>query len=1164
MRGIHFKHRGLSEHLSPVAPPNTMSDSQNPNASGASAVRDLTGTTVGRFVVQERLGSGGMGEVYRAEDTKLKRSVALKRVAPRLRTNERYRRRLLREAERASRLNDSRIAGVYDVLEENGETFLVMEYVEGQNLRRRMEEGMDADGFGELAAQCAEALVAAHERDVVHGDIKPENIMLTPAGHVKILDFGVAKEVPRLPENDATASVDSLAGAISGTPAYMAPEALLEKAVDGRADIFSLGVVGYEALTGHHPFRAASFMATTDRILHESPPPPSQLNPLVPAQLDRIIGKMLAKDPAERYPSARALLADLRETEPATPALLAPVPAPLSKRRAMHFMPWVVLTAYLLVAAAVAWRILRPSPPIIRTHVAILPFANRTGNQRLDQFRMTLTQMLVLDLTGSPNIQVLPYERLLEITRGFEAEGKDLSSPEVIQAIATYTNSRVVVVPEVFALGNAFRVSAEFRDAQTGETLGATKVERTLSGSAEETVYGMEDQLAGEIRGYFRGLARRAPEGTRPEVSRPKNATAGLHYTEGMNALSRAKYTEALGSFQKVIEEDPEYAEAYARLGQIYGLLGYDDKGRALSEKAASLIRPQTPVVDAYYIQANLAERKYDYAAAEKEYLELIRLYPDDPATYLGLASVYENQAQYQKAISNYREAILHDSNYIVAYQQLGSLYGRTGDFAQALNYGKQALELYRAVANREGEASALAILAEISRLRGDFPKAKKDAQSALAGFQILQNEFGVIRATKVVGDVLFSQGDLEEARAYYQKVLSATGEIHNNRLVALTLMNMAVTYHREGDFPKAVEYYQRSLDQARLYGEYRERAQALTNLGAILIEYTPEQEKGFRDVQESLPIFQMMGDKSWEAQDRMQIGIYFMGAGRYREALDSLDQSLGRYQSAGNKVGMAQATYEAARCHFFSNRYEPALDSAEKALALAQEIPDPFRIAMCQILLGWTHCRLGNLEKARSFLEDGFRAAQGNGYGELLPDAYDALGDLDREQGDPQGARRSFQHGSELWKEPNVSESSIEARSNLGLLDAEGGDFGLAFARCQAAVAQARKLQHLHTLALTLINLAQSQLIQKQYRASIETLNELSAQAAQELGLELRAQAYFIQGRDWEGLRRSDTAKAAYKNARQAMGELRESLAAGHRESFDARSGVRTLAAWK
>src|SRR6266478_2020170 len=317
----------------------------------------LSGSVVGRFRIGDRLGKGGMGEVYRAEDTKLKRTVALKRLAPALRADSLYRLRFLEEAERASRFSDSHVAALYDVLEEQGEIFLILEYVEGQNLRQRLRQPLSLDEFFSIAIQCAQALVSAHKQGIVHCDIKPENIMLTDQGQVKILDFGVAKHLLR---SDQSSTVDR-AGTFAGTPAYMSPEVLLEQAPDGRADVFSLGVVSYEVLTGQHPFMASSFVATTDRIRRETPASIRIFNGSVSEDLEALVNKAMAKDPRLRYASAQDLLDDLRHVrEGVTPTgLLRAVPQRGAiqpdgsgrKRRTWLWAAGLLTTALLLSAA---------------------------------------------------------------------------------------------------------------------------------------------------------------------------------------------------------------------------------------------------------------------------------------------------------------------------------------------------------------------------------------------------------------------------------------------------------------------------------------------------------------------------------------------------------------------------------------------------------------------------------------------------------------------------------------------------------------------------------------------------------------------------------------------------------------------------------------------
>jgi len=392
-----------------------------------------------------------MGEVYRARDTRLKRPVALKRLTPALRSDSLYRRRFQEEAENASRLADPHVASVYDVIEDNGEIFLVMEFVEGETLRQRLERPVTLEAFLDMGTQSAAALVAAHRVGLVHGDIKPENIMLTPAGQVKILDFGLAKN---LPSGDDNPTIDR-AGTFAGTPAYMAPEVLMEIPPDGRADIFSLGVVFYEILAGRHPFQAGSFLATCDRIRKENPAPIRLLNASVPQALQDVVMKMLAKAPAERYASAGEMLQDLRYVQQTNshPELVLPswVSPPWWKRILIPALASVLGVVLLLLVyeSSPVQRWLRGRQPPQRVFLAVLPFAPASGDANGRAFSDGVTDTLAVrltQLTASYPVEIVgPREIRAEAVQDAEQARKVFGANLALEGSVSQADHRIRV-----------------------------------------------------------------------------------------------------------------------------------------------------------------------------------------------------------------------------------------------------------------------------------------------------------------------------------------------------------------------------------------------------------------------------------------------------------------------------------------------------------------------------------------------------------------------------------------------------------------------------------------------------------------------------------------------------------------------------------------------
>jgi serine/threonine protein kinase/tetratricopeptide (TPR) repeat protein len=679
-----------------------MADSQPvaPNLSQTSEF--LPGTVIGRFRIGDRLGKGGMGDVYRAEDTKLKRQVALKRLAPELRADAIYRHRFLEEAERASRFSDAHVAALYDVLEENGEMFLVMEYVEGETLRQRLRRPMSLEEFFAIATQCAEALSAAHDRGIVHCDIKPENIMLTSTGQVKVLDFGVAKHLPR---SDQSSTVDR-SGTMAGTPAYMSPEVLLEKAPDGRADVFSLGVVFYEALTGHHPFLASSFVATTDRIRTETPAPIRIFNSNVPEGLEALVGKAMAKEPEQRYASARDLLEDLRLVQAGlTPTKLSPVlPHPAPGRRWIWIAASVALITVLLFVVVYRQLQLRRGPPqsgsSIPAQLAVLPFAS-TGNDPAakafcDGLTETLTAKLT-QLTGNYPLQVVP-------TSEVRAEG--VTSVE--QARRDF-GVNLVLVGNLHESGGQMRVTYSLVDAQSRRQLHAD----TITADSTDT-FAVEDQVVDSVLGML-GLMVEAKDRSELAVHGTHDPAAYDFYLRGRGYLQDAHKPENVESaiivFNHALERDANYALAYAGLGEAYWARYEQTQDQQWVGKAATACRRAASLAPRLANGFSCFGTVYNGTGRYEEAVEQFRLATDiDPtseAAFMGLATAYQRLGKLNEAEATYRRAIDVRPQYWGVYNQLGKFYYAQARYDDAAKMFSQVVALapdsYRGYSNLGG-----------------------------------------------------------------------------------------------------------------------------------------------------------------------------------------------------------------------------------------------------------------------------------------------------------------------------------------------------------------------------------------------------------------------------------------------------------------------------
>jgi serine/threonine-protein kinase len=587
----------------------------------------LVGQTLGHYRLVEKIGSGGMGDVYRAQDQHLDREVAIKVLPPGLLSDEHARKRFHKEALALSKLNHPNIATIHDFDTQQGVDFLVMEFITGKTLSDEMSQGPVPEArIIALGRQLAAGLAAAHDHGVVHRDLKPGNLKLTDDGRLKILDFGLAKLRAPFSDVAATESLTQTEG-IAGTLLYMAPEQLLGGEVDARTDIYAAGEVLYEMTTGRRPFADVDKSQVIAAILHQVPKPPASLNHAISAPLQRVILRCLEKNSADRYQSVGELAADLEQ-------LRTPSAASVQlehRRQRRRRLPWIVAATVLVIAVSIftgnffglGHLILHgTSAPSIRC-LAVLPLANLSGDASQDYFADGMTEALIANLSKIRALKVISRTSIMQYK----------SAKKPLPQIARELGADGILEGSVQRSGNRVLVTAQLIHAASDTHLWADTFERNL-----QDVLVLQSDVAKSVASEIKVAI--TPEETRHLTgARQVNPEAYEAYLKGRFhwfKLSQRDLNTALQYFQFAVEKDPSYAQAYAGIAGTWFMLadaGFLPPEEAYPKaKAATLkaLELDETVAEAHMWLADFAwQREWDSVTGEREFRRAIELEPN-------------------------------------------------------------------------------------------------------------------------------------------------------------------------------------------------------------------------------------------------------------------------------------------------------------------------------------------------------------------------------------------------------------------------------------------------------------------------------------------------------------------------------------------------------
>jgi eukaryotic-like serine/threonine-protein kinase len=727
----------------------------------------LVGRSLGPYQVLESLGSGGMGHVYLALDTRLDRRVALKVLPPEMASHPEKIRRFEREAKTVASLSHPGIVTLYSPLEEqDGLRFLTMELVEGETLGRSIPaRGFPVERFLSLAIAVADAVAAAHRQGILHRDLKPDNVMLTPDGRLKVLDFGLAKLREGVEEGDRTTrETQSVTqdGRIVGTVAYMSPEQAQGLPVDHRSDIFSLGILLYEMATGERPFRGNTNLSVLSSILKDTPRPASELRDDVPKPLARMIQRALEKRPEDRYQSASDLrrdLEDLKRDVDSGEVVLGstagrPRLRPASGRRRRWALP-AAIGAALAVIAALAAVSLRPPPPADagdgRRSVAVFYFDNLTGDPRLDWLRTGLTDMLVTNLSQAPGLRVLGTTRLYQLLADAGHRDERAITAPVVESVSRRAQAKTALVGSFVRAGSQIRIQASLQDPRTGELLASERVE----GDAEEGLFALVDDLTHRVRrrleapGAPRGERRVAWKERKLEEVTTTSVEAWKAYVEGSRFHERLQEKEAQAYFEKAVEKDPGFAMALAKLSIVHGNLGNPEKARAYAARAVAKAE-NLPPGERYYIEGRF--HSLDPAAIEKAvtaYQKAVDEAPDHTAARNNLAQLLLDLRRGDEALAHLEELRRRGMTFPGSYMSLAQAYVAAGRPEAA----RKALAAYAAEHPDRAAAHENLGFFELTQGRVEEALAAFDKAAALQPDDATKAQIGRFTAFALRGD---------------------------------------------------------------------------------------------------------------------------------------------------------------------------------------------------------------------------------------------------------------------------------------------------------------------------------------------------------------------------------------------------------------------------
>ena len=991
----------------------------------------------GRYEILETLGKGGMGSVYKARDQELDRLVALKVIRPELARNTAIVDRFKQELRLSHLVTHKNVIRMYDLGEDTGMRFITMEFVEGRDLRSIIEQHGKLPPAEAVAIlqQICRALEAAHAVGILHRDLKPQNIMQDAHGRIVVMDFGLARTI----EGDGMTQ----SGAMVGTMEYMSPEQALGQDLDQRSDIFALGLICYEMLTGNMPFRAESALASLIRRTQERAAAVTVHDPNIPGALAGIVSKCLERDVTQRYANTGEILHDLEAWEGKRVAA-----GKVAAARTLSFHAnvasaglsgrWMLIVGGIVLVLALAIT----GTMIMRRHsgthtasqaaatpalsLAIMPFYNASSDPSLDALGTTLADMLSTSIGQSASVRMVSPDRLHQVLQDLHITGHSEVDVATLRRLAGFANADTIIFGRYENTGGQLQIKTTILDlAHDSQSVLTTPL------PSQKDLLATIDTLAGQVREKLAAnpdmLKDLQAHAARPSTRSVEALTA---YDKGLVLTRTGNHLEAQKQFEAATQADPSFALAWSKLAGSLENLGHDDQAQAASRRAVEL-SDNLPAQEKYLIEADHARVDKDTSKAITAYEHLATSNPADADVQFQLASLYEQTSDFSAAKHRLATALAGDPKNVQVLLASGRVAIKSGDPNGGLEFLKRALTLAIQLDNQEEKAAILQATGIAYSMLNKPDEALRNYQESRTIKQQIGDKRGAAASLEEIANIQDSTGHPDEALASYKEALATRREIGDQAGIANSLIDTGSFYHDHGKADDALKYFTDALQIVRELGDESKQALCLSNIGSIRLD-KGEYQEALTYLEQGYQLRQKLNVPQDTAESLHNLAEAHTKLGQYDEALALSVKAIDVNRSMNDQRAVALESASVARLFAQQGRFDAALSSMQDALKYFQQSKEMTTFT-ADIYGGWGHLlsQVGRGDEGKPFLDNALNIAH-----QVKDDAAAArvmnwIGDSFYYKGDYFVARQQYDKALAVALKTSDRETILSAKIN-------------------------------------------------------------------------------------------------------------------------------------